>query len=85
MDLWERGQHAGLVGDTEAEGAYREVRAAFIGKVEDKAVARGFHETVLSGKLHQAVLLATDRKGGGHLLPDDQCTKTGRLVAEVLR
>ena len=40
---------------------------------------------MLSGKLRQAVRQATDREGGGCLLPDDQCTKTGRPVAEVLR
>ena len=28
MDLWKRGLHAGLVGDTEAEGADREGRAS---------------------------------------------------------
>ena len=32
MELWGRGQHAGLVGDAEAEGAAREGRAAFSGK-----------------------------------------------------
>ena len=48
-------------------------------------MARGFHETVLSGKLWEAVRRATDREGGGCLLPDDQCNKTGRPVAEVLR
>ena len=48
-------------------------------------MSQGFHETVLSGKLQQAVCRATDREGGGCLLPDDQCTKTGRPVAEVLR
>ena len=85
MDLWERGQHTGLVGDAEVEEAAREGRAAFIGEEEDDAVARGFHETVISGKLRQAVCQATDREGGGCLLPDDQCTKTGRPVAEVLR
>ena len=51
MDLWERGHHAGLVGDSKAEGAAREVRAAFIGEEEDDAVAQGFHKTVLLGKL----------------------------------
>ena len=84
MDLWERGQHAGLVGDAEAEGAAREGRAAFSGKEEDDAVERSYHGTVLSGKLQQAVRRATDQEGGGCLLSDDQCTKTGRPVAEVL-
>ena len=55
MDLWERGQHAGLVGDAEAEGASREGRAAFSGKEEDDAMARSLHETVLSVNLRQAV------------------------------
>ena len=47
MDLWERGQHAGLVGDAEAEGAARKGRADFSGEEEDDAVARSFHETVI--------------------------------------
>ena len=84
VDLWDRGQHAGLVGGAGAEGADREGRSTFSGEEEGDAVARGFHETVLSGKLRQAVCRATNRKGGGCLLPDDQCTKTGRPVAEVL-
>ena len=40
---------------------------------------------MLSGKLWQAVRWATDQKRGGCLLPDDQFTKTGQPVAEVLR
>ena len=83
--LWERVQHAGLVGDAEAKGAAHEGRAAFGGEEEDDAVARSFHETVLSGKLRQAVRWATDREGGGCLLPGEKCTKTGRPVADVLR
>ena len=85
MDLWERGQHAGLVGDAEAEGASCEGRAAFSGKEEDDAMARSFHKTVLSGKLRQAVHRETNRERGGGLLPGDKCTKTGRPVADVLR
>ena len=48
-------------------------------------MSQSFHETVLSGKIRQAVRRATDREGGGCLLPEDKYTKTGRLVAEVLR
>ena len=39
----------------------------------------------MSGKLRHTFRQATDREGGSCLLPDDQCTKTGRPVAEVLR
>ena len=48
-------------GDAEAEGAAQEGRAASGGKEEDTAVARSYHETVLSGKLRQAVRRATNR------------------------
>ena len=40
---------------------------------------------MLLGKLRQAVRQATDREGGGCLLPEDKFTKTGRPVAEVLQ
>ena len=51
MDLWERGLHAGLVENMEAEGADMEGRAAIGGEEEDEAVARSYRDTVLSGKL----------------------------------
>ena len=85
MDLWERGIHAGLMGYAEAEGAVREVRVARGGEDYEEAIAWSYHDTVFSGKLWQAVRQETDREGGGCILPDDQCTKTGRPVAEVLR
>ena len=84
MDLWERGLHTVLVGDTEAEGAVREGRSASRGEEEDEVVAQSYHGTVFSVKLRQAVCQVTDREGGGCLLPDEQCTKTGRPVTEVL-
>ena len=77
IDLWERGRHAGLVGDAETEAAAREVRAASGGEEKDDSVARSYHDTVLSGKLRQAVRRSTNRERGGCLLPNDQCTKTG--------
>ena len=40
MDLWERGHHAGLVGDAEAEGDEREGRAASSSEEEYEAVAQ---------------------------------------------
>ena len=38
MDLWERGQHAGLVGDAKAERAACEGRAAFSSEEEEDSV-----------------------------------------------
>ena len=76
MDLWERGLHTGQVGDAEAEGAAREGGFASRGEEEDKVVAQSYHYTVFSSKLGQAIRQATKRKGGGCILPDDQCTKT---------
>ena len=72
------------MGDAEAEGASHEGRSAFSGEEKDNAVVQSFHETVLLGKLRQAVRWATDREGGGCLLPGNKCTKTGRPVADVL-
>ena len=48
-------------------------------------MARSYHDTVLYGKLRQAIHRATDRERGGCLLPDNQCTKSGIPVAELLR
>ena len=85
MDLWDRGLHTVLVGGYEAEGAAKEGRADSGGEEEDEAVTISYHDTVLSGKLRQAVRRETDREGVGCILLDDQCTKTRRPVAEVLR
>ena len=72
MNLCERGLHAGLVGDAEAEGDAREGRSPSGGKEEEKAVFWSYHDTVLSGRLRQAVRWATNREGVGCLLPYDQ-------------
>ena len=43
-----------------------------------------FHGLVLRGKLRTTVRWITERKKGGVLLPEEQCTKTGERVLEVL-
>ena len=63
MDLWEKVLHASLVGGAEAEGAAQEGRAASGGDEEDEAVARSYHDIMLSCKLRQAVRRAIDREG----------------------
>ena len=55
IDIWERGLHAGLVGDAEAEGGTREGREASGEDDEDEAVERSYHYTVLSVNTSQAV------------------------------
>ena len=55
----------GLMGDSKAEGADQEGRAALSGEEEDDAVAQVFHETLLSGKLWKAVQQANEGEGGG--------------------
>ena len=51
MGLWERGIHAGLVGDAEAEGATQECRVSRRGEEEEDAFSQKPNSTVLSGKL----------------------------------
>ena len=71
--------------DAEADGASREGRTTRGREKEDNQQAWSYHSTVMSGNISHAVRSATNRKGGGCLLPDDQCTKTGRPVVEVLQ
>ena len=85
MDLWARGFNVGLVGDIEAEGATREGRDASVSEEEDEDLSRSYCTTVLSGKLRQAIHWETNREGEGCLLLNDQCTKTGRPVSEILQ
>ena len=65
IDLWDRGLHAGLVGDTEAEGASREGRASSGGEEEEEAVSWSKHDMVFSGKLRQAIRRQPTWRGGG--------------------
>ena len=72
IDLWERGLHLGLVGDSEAGGASRDGRGASGGEEEDEAVSQIYYDTVLSGKLQKVVHGEINREGGQFFLPDDQ-------------
>jgi hypothetical protein len=54
------------------------------GTINKDLVARKFNSMVLDGKLCAAIRFATDCNGGGVLLPQDACTKTGQPVMEVL-
>ena len=65
LDLWERVIYAGLVGDALAEGRARDGRIKRCVEEEEDSLARISHINVLSGKLHQAVCWAMNRKEGG--------------------
>ena len=85
MDLWERGIHAGLVGDDFIEVRSQGGRVEICVEEEEYRLACIFHSTVLSGNLRHVVRQATDREKGGCHFTGDVCTKTGRPVADFLR
>jgi hypothetical protein len=82
LTLWIGGNYDALVQDMVGE-AMRGVGGGQ-GTINEDLVASKFNSMVLDGKLCAAVHFATDRDGGGVLLPQDACTKTGRPVMEVL-
>ena len=82
LNLWVDGQYDALVQDIVGE-AMRGVGSGR-GTVDEELIARKYNSMVLDGKLRAAVRFATERDGGGVLLPQDACTKTGRPVMEVL-
>ena len=58
--FWERGIHAGLVGDALAEERVREGHTKRRDEEEENYLVRSFHITLLLGKLQQAVRWSTD-------------------------
>ena len=82
MDLWDKGFHAALVDDTEAEATGRPAPER---QPDEETQARNFNARVLSGRIRAAVRNLTRREGGGVLDPDAACTKTGRPVIDILR
>ncbi|WP_288991947.1 hypothetical protein [uncultured Marinobacter sp.] len=82
LDLWYQGKFSALVEDTETEVLSRHGSHPV---QDNESKARAFNSKVLSGRLRAAVRNLTNRDQGGVLQPDDDCTKTGRPVLEVLR
>jgi hypothetical protein len=82
LRLWTDGHYDTLVQDIVREA----MRGAGSGRgtADEDIIARKYNSMVLDGKLRTAVRFATDHGGGGVLLPQDLCTKTGRPVMEVL-
>ncbi len=83
MTLWIGGQYNALVQDIIGEA----MRGVGSGRdtANKELIARKYNHMVLDGKLRAAVRFATARDGGGVLLPQDACTKTGQPVIEVLQ
>jgi len=80
--LWIGGSYTALVQDI-VGNAMRGVGGSQ-GTIDKDLVARKHNSMVLDGKLHVAIHFAMDHNGGGVLLPQNACTKTGRPVMEVL-
>jgi hypothetical protein len=80
--LWEAGKFNALVQDIEAAA----MQSVGGGRrtVDPDQIARNYNASVLDGNIRAAVRSVTNRDGGGVLLPEDLCTKTGRPVFEVL-
>ena len=51
----------------------------------EESVARRYNSMVVSGKMREAVRMATTRDGDGLLHPDSTDAKSGKPVVEVLR
>ena len=82
MDLWEAGKIAELVQDT-VTTAKRGAGGAR--RAEDaESIARKFNSMVIAGKMRSGVRMLTQRNGGGVLCFDEEDTKTGRKVIDVL-
>ncbi len=83
LTRWIGGQYDALVQDIVGEA----MRGVGSGRdtANKELIARKYIHMVLDGKLRAAVRFATARNGGGVLLPQDACTKTGQPVMEVLQ
>ncbi len=85
LDLWEAGKYCALVKGVEEEALMSGFGATHNREFEVESAGRRYESMVLSGKIRAAVRMVTDRDPGGLLAPDDQCTKSGRPVIDVLR
>ncbi len=83
LTLWIDGHYDALVQDIIGEA----MRGVGSGQdtADEELIAQKYSHMVLDGKLHAAVCVAMAYDGGGVLLPQDACTKTGRPVIEVLQ
>jgi hypothetical protein len=81
MNMWQKGEYKALVDDTEnaALSAIGSTR-----RTCDESRGRAYNKRVLTGRLRSAVRNLTNRGGGGALAPDQKCTKSERLVLDVL-
>ena len=82
LDAWEAGSYMILVEDTLRSSTQYLTTVCREETVEHRA--KTFHGLVLRGKLRTAVRWITEREKGGVLLPEEQCTKTGKRVLEMI-
>ena len=82
LDAWEVRRFAMLVEDTLRSST--QYLTAVRREETAEHQAKTFHGLLLRSKLQTAVRRITEREKGGVLLPEEQCTKTGDRVLEVL-
>jgi hypothetical protein len=75
LKLWIDGHYNALMQDIVGE-AMRGAGGGW-GMINEDIIACKYNSMVLNGWLHAAVRFTTNRGGGGVLLPQDSCTKTG--------
>jgi hypothetical protein len=82
LKLWTDGHYDALVQDIVGEA----MRGVGSGRhtIDEDLIAPKYNSMVLDGKLRAAVCFMTGCDGGGVLLPQDACAKTGRPVMVVL-
>ena len=85
MNVWEEGRFVGLVKGVEEEAMICGFGTGRSGEFAVESAARRYNSMVLSGKVRAAVRMVTERDPGGLFRPSDLCSKTGRLVMDVLR
>ena len=82
LDAWEAGRFAMLVEDTLRSST--QYLTAVRREETTEHQAKTFHGLVLRGKPRTAVRWITEREKGGVLQHEEQCTKRGDRVLEVL-
>ncbi len=85
MDAWEAGRFDTLVAAVEQQWRRGDGHQPSTTEEQLDSLGRRYNHMVQEGKLKEAVRMITEREGGSLYRPDDNDTKTGKPVLEVLQ